>query len=307
MRKLATIFCFLLILMLAAGCKRNEPELPKKPEAERGREKTLSIGLIPEQNIFKQIERYEPLAGYLSKKIDMTVRLKVLPRYGNAIESFTSSKMDGAFFGSFIYTLAHAKIGVEVLARPVNRNGSSTYYGLIFVRKDSHIKSVDQMKGKRFVFVDRATTAGYLLPLAYFEEHGKNYRTFLRESYFAGTHEDAILDVLNRKADIGAAKNTIYEQLAASDDRINRELAILARSPEVPENALAVRKELDDSLKMKLRRALLVMHEDPEGAKILEAFGARSFIETNDKDYEPIYRYVREIGLSLLTYDYINE
>lgn len=307
MNKLAAPLCFLLILSLAAGCERTEPVSSKKPEAEPGRQKTFLIGLIPEQNIFKQMERYEPLASYLSKKIDTKIRLTVYPQYGNIIDSFTSTGMDGAFFGSFSYVLAHARVGIEVLARPVNLNGSSMYHGLIFVRKDSRIKSVNQMKGKRFAFVDKGTTAGYLFPLAYFKKHGKDYRTLLKESYFAGTHEDAILDVLNRKAEIGAAKNTIYERLAASDDRINKELVIMERSPEVPENGLAVRKGLDDSLKKRLREALLKMHEDPEGAGILEAFGVRRFIETNDTDYQPVYLYAQGIGLNLVTYDYADE
>ena len=307
MKKLVIPFCVLLILVVAAGCERSETVSAKKTEIEPTREKTLLIGLIPEQNIFKQMERYGPLAGYLSKKIDMTIRLTVLPRYGNIVDNFASAGMDGAFFGSFTYVLAHEKLGVEVLARPVSLNGTSTYHGLIFTRKDSRIKSVRQMEGKRFAFVDKGTTAGYLLPLRYFRGHGKNYRTYLKEIYFAGTHEDAILDVLNRKADIGAAKNTIYERLAASDDRINRELVILERSPEVPENGLAVRRGLDDSPKKKLRQVLLTMHEDPEGAVILEAFGVRRFIETHDTDYQVVYRYAQDIGLNLLTYDYMNE
>ncbi len=307
MNKLAGPFCFLLIFSLFAGCERTQPVSSKKPEADPGSQKTFLIGLIPEQNIFKQTERYEPLASYLSKKIDMKIHLTIFPQYGNIIDHFTSAGMDGAFFGSFSYVLAHARVGVQVLARPVNLNGISTYHGLIFVRKDSRIKSINQMKGKRFAFVDKGTTAGYLLPLAYFKEHDKDYRTFLKESYFAGTHEDAILDVLNRKADIGAAKNTIYERLAASDDRINKELVILERSPDVPENGLAVRKGLDDSLKKKILEALLKMHEDSEGAGILEAFGVRRFIETNDTDYQPVYLYAREIGLNLSTYDYANE
>ncbi len=307
MHKRVVLFTFFLILLLAPGCERSEQVSSKKPEPEPGSEKVLRIGLIPEQNIFKQIERYQPLAGYVSKKIDMTIRLTILPRYANIVDSFTSTGMDGAFFGSFTYALARARVGVEVLARPLGLTGSSMYHGLIFVRKDSRIRSVDQMKGKRFAFVDKGTTAGYLLPLAYFKKHGKDYRTFLKESYFAGTHEDAILDVLNRKAEIGAAKNTIYERLAASDGRINKELVILERSPEVPENGLAVRKGLDDSLKKKLRETLLTMHEDPEGAAILATFGVRKFIETNDTDYRPVYLYAREIGLNLATYDYANE
>ncbi len=307
MYKLIIPFCLLLILMAAGGCERTETVSPKKPGVEPGLEKTLLIGLIPEQNIFRQMERYQPLADALSKKVGMKIRLTILPRYGNIIDNFVSAGLDGAFFGSFTYVLAHEKLGVQALARPVNLDGTSTYHGLIFVRRDSGIKSIRQMKGKRFAFVDKGTTGGYLVQVAYFIKGGKNYRTFLKESYFAGTHEDAILDVLNRKADIGAAKNTVYERLRASDDRIDRELVILERSPDVPENGLAVRKGIDDSLKKKLETALLTLHEDPEGAAVLKAFGARRFIETDNKDYQYVYRCAREIGLNLSAYDYMKE
>ncbi len=265
------------------------------------------IGLIPEQNIFKQMERYRPIAGHLSKKIGIDVRLTVLPRYGNIINNFVSEDLGGAFLGSFTYALAHMKLGVEVLARPVSLNGISTYHGMIFVRKDSGIISIADMRGKRFAFVDKATTAGYLLPRAYFKEHGKNYRTHLKESYFTGTHEDAIYDVLNRKADIGAAKNTVYERLAAADVRIKNELTIIERSPDVPENGLAVKKDLAADLKKKLKQALLGMHRDPEGAHLLKNFGAQKFIETEDRDYLPVYSYASKIGLNLANYDYMNE
>jgi len=307
MNKLGLPFCFLLILAVVAGCERTETVSPKKTKAEPGREKTLLIGLIPEQNIFRQMERYQPLADYLSKRVSMKVRLTILPRYGNILDNFVSTGIDGAFFGSFTYVLAHEKLGVEVLARPESLDGTSTYYGLIFVRRDSGIKTIRQMKGKRFAFVDKATTAGYLLPLAYFKEHGEDYRTFLKESYFAGTHEDAILDVLNKKADIGAAKNTVFEKLGASDNRVYGELIILERSPDMPENGLAVRKGLDDSLKERLKRILLTLDETPEGLGIIKEFGARRFIETNNDDYRPVYRYAQKIGLNLATYDYMNE
>ena len=268
----------------------------------------FTIGLIPERNIFKQIERYEPLAGYLSKKIGQNITLKVLTRYGNIIDNFVSLNLDAAFFGSFTYTLAHSKIGVEPIARPVNMDGSSTYYGLIFVRKDSGIKRIKDMQGKRFAFVDKATTAGYLLPLAYFKTHGvEDYKTFFKETYFAGTHQHAIYDVLNKKAEIGAAKNTMFYRLAARDRRLLDELIFLARSPDVPENGLAVRKDIDNAIKLKLKQALVDMQADPEGINVLKKFGAKKFIETSDDDYSGVYQYVRKIGLNLSTYDYMNQ
>jgi phosphonate transport system substrate-binding protein len=293
-----------ICLTLAAACSRKETAVSQKAP----KEENLVIGLIPEEHIFEQIERYKPLADYISGKINMKIRLKVLPRYGNIIDNFVSSGMDGAFLGSFTYTLAHAKLGVEVLARPENLDGISTYHGLIFVRKDSGIRTARDMKGKRFAFVDKATTAGYLLPLEYFSKNGiRNYRTYLKEAYFTGTHEDAIYDVLNRKADVGAAKNTVYERLEKKDARIGRELVVLEKSPDVPENGLAVRKDLDGSLKRKLKDVLLSMNRDPEGERVLEAFGARRFIETTSNDYRSVVDYANEAGIDLSTYDYMNE
>jgi phosphonate transport system substrate-binding protein len=281
----------------------TSPKDKKSPPKE-----SFLIGLIPEQNIFEQIERYEPLADYLSEMIGINIKLTVLTRYGNIIDNFVSMGLDAAFFGSFTYTLAHAKLGVEAIARPVNIDGTSTYYGLIFARKGGEIKNAEDMKGKIFVFVDKATTAGYLLPLSFFKINGiESYRTYFKETYFAGTHEGAIYDVLNKKADIGAAKNTIYYKLANSDSRIKNEMFVLEKSPEVPENGLAVRKDLDVSIKNKMKDALLNMHNDPDGKKVLGIFGAQRFIETKDDDYSGVYNYAKTINLNLATYDYINE
>jgi len=289
-----------------AGCSRegNPPvPKPKPPPA-----KTIRIGLIPEQNIFDQLIRYQPLARYLSDSIGAKIELKILPRYGNIIDNFQEESLDGAFFGSFTYALAHAKLGVSVIARPLYLDNTSTYYGMIFVRTDSHIRTIKEMKGKRFAFVDKATTAGYLLPLDYFHVGGvKDYKKYFGETYFTGTHEDAIYDVLTGKADAGAAKNTVFFRLAREDPRLLSMLVILARSPRVPENGLALRQGLDDSLKRKIREALLAMHTDPKGKEILKRFGAMRFIETTEEDYKPVYDYARHINLNLATYDYLND
>jgi len=287
-----------------AGCGEPLEPPPTSPQEPR----KIRIGLIPEHDIFNQLERYEPLARYLSEKLDVEIELKILPRYGNIIDNFTEAGLDGAFFGSFTYALAHARLGVSVLARPVNPDGQSTYHGLIFVRRDSGIQHAEQMQGKRFVFVDRATTAGYLLPLDYFHEHGiEDFRSFLGEFYFAGSHENAYYDVLDGKADVGAAKNTVYKRLASEDPRLQTELMPLAQSPEVPENGLALKLEIDPSLRDRLKEVLLSMETDPEASAVLASFGALRFIETTDADYEPVFRYAEEIGLDLTTYNYRND
>jgi len=294
----------LLFVIPATGCRDQDEATPVDIQPAR----TLRIGLIPEHNIFRQKNRYQPLADYLSEKIDAKIELKVLSRYGNIIENFVSNDLDGAFFGSFTGALAHRKLGIEAVARPEYLDGTSTYHGLLFVRKDSGIRNGADMKGKRFAFVDKATTAGWLLPLHYFQTQGiDDHRTWLEESYFAGTHEGAIYDVLAKKADIGAAKNTVFYRLAAADPRISAELRLLTRSPNVPANALCVRGDLDEPLKRRLRETLLNMNHDEAGSEILKHFGAKRFIPTTEKDYAVVFEFAETIGLDLETYDYIND
>ncbi len=303
MPKWVIVSCICLAFL--AGCSKPEAPPQKKPIKE---ENFLLIGLIPEENIFRQLDRYDPLAEYLSEKIGTRIKLIIIPVFGNIVRNFDSAGMDGAFLESLTYALAHTKLGIEPLARPEDLAGVSTYRGLIFVRKDSGIKTAADLRGKTFAFVDKTSTAGFLHPLVYFKEHGiANYKKYLKEIYYTGTYEDAIYDVLNRKADVGAAKNTVFERMATKDPRIKGELKILTQSPDFPENCFAVRKTLDSSIKKVIKDTLLGMSTDPEGKTVLMGFGARRFIETTDADYRPIYQYTKETNLDLASYNFGDE
>lgn len=299
-----SIIALFFILPIINSCS-DQPEKSTEPQAPP--QTKFYLGIIPEQDLFSQKERYDPLARYISAKAGVDVKLVSLSRYGNIIENFVSGQLDGAFFGSFTGALAIKKLGAEPLARPQWFDGTSTYYGMIFTRKDSGIIDAASMKGKRFAFVDMATTAGWLLPVHYFQEIGiDDYQTWFAETYFAGTHADAIYDVLDGKAEIGAAKNTVFYRLAGEDTRIINDLQILATSPEVPANALAVRKDIDSSLKIKLKDILLQMDQNEQGREILQKFGAKKFIDTTVNDYTPVFVYADHIRLDLNRYDYRN-
>jgi phosphonate transport system substrate-binding protein len=305
MRRTAVIV--LLCLGILAGCS-GDSTAPSRKKISIKEDNFILIGLVPEQNIFRQMERYEPIAQYLSEKLGVRVKLIVLPSYGDIVDDFSTGGMDGGFFGCLTYALLHEKLGVEVIARPLGLDGASTYRGVIFSRKDSGIKDAKDMRGKRFAFVDKASAAGYLLPLAYFKSHGiTDYRSYFKETYFGGTNEDVIDDVLTRRADVGAAKNSVLRRLAGKDPTVANDLQFIAYSPEFPESSFAVRKDLSTAVKDKLEDALLNMQNNPEGRSILTGFGAEKFLATTDRDYQPLYKYLRELGITLSAYDYSEE
>lgn len=268
----------------------------------------LKIGLIPEQNVFKQRERYDPLGRYLEKRAGVKIRFTILSRYGNILERFVEERMDGAFFGSFTGALAIERLGVEPLARPVNLDGTSSYRGYLFARTNSGIRTAADMRGKRLAFVEKATTAGYLFPIAWFREQGiAQVDAHFAEVYFAGSHDATIQAVLDGRADVGCAKHSMFDRVARRNPEVATALTVLARSPDVPSNGLCVRPGLTEAVKTRLTRALLGMEADPEGRDVLEKFEALRFIPTVAEDYRGVHALAARAGIDLATYRYVNE
>ena len=268
---------------------------------------SIVIGLLPEMNVFKQKKRFAPLADYLSEHMGITVKMTMLSRYGNIIERIKADAVDGAFLGSFTGGLAISQLGVIPLARPINMDGTSTYFGYIFTRKDSNITTVAGMKGKSLALVERATTAGYVFPIAWFKQQGvEDISTYFSEHFFTGSHDGAIDAVLEGKADVGAAKNTIYERMLESNPSLENELVILANSPRVPSNGLCVDESLDLQFREKLQDLLLNLHHDPKGIEVLKKLGAKRFVETSKEDYNPVFQLAKKAGIDLEKYDYFN-
>jgi len=279
------IICLLICLFISAA----------KPVAASETTEELLIGIEPEHNIFDQMERYRYLAGYLSEQLGVKVNLTIMSRYGEVIKRFKSLKLDGAFLTSYTATMGINELQLEPVANPVNPNGESTSQGYIFVRKDSGIRDVKDMEGKSIVFVDPATMEGYLFPLAYMEQHGiLNMNQFFNRFYFSGSHASAIFAVLDGRADIGAAKDTVFNKLVASDPSIARELDILAKSPKVPEITLCIRNEIDQDLREKLSAVLLDMDKTPQGEKVLKQFNALRFVKSSKADFVRIEEMAQE-------------
>ncbi|MEK7332248.1 MAG: phosphate/phosphite/phosphonate ABC transporter substrate-binding protein [Nitrospirota bacterium] len=263
----------------------------------------ILIGLIPEQNIFKQMERYRPLASYLSEKAGVKVKLTILSRYGDIVERFVSRSLDGAFFDSLTGAMAITRLGVEPMARPVNLDGKSTVRSYIFVRADSKINSVTDMKGKKVVFVDRATATGYLFAVAFLHENGiQDINRYFNEYFFTGSHDSAIYSVLDNRADIGSAQDTIFNMLVSKDPTIKRELRIIAQSEELPETTLCLRKSISSKIKTSITDILLHMNEDPAGKEILKKFGAVKFIRAEAGDFNSVFNLARRAQINIKEY-----
>ncbi len=108
----------------------------------------ITIALIPEKNKSDQLRRYRHISSYLAENLDIHIRLDLVP-YDRLTETLKTGKAQAGFFGSFGYVITDYQIGLIPLARPVWKNGTSTYAGYLIARKNGGIKNIEDMKNKK--------------------------------------------------------------------------------------------------------------------------------------------------------------
>lgn len=286
MKKLTAIFLTLVMLIAL---------IPHSVSAD---DEIFLIGLIPEENIFRAIQKHRPLEAYLTERLGVKVKFTILSRYGDIIERFRARDMDGAFFGIYTSALAMDSLDVEPVVRTMNIDGSTTSRGYLFTRKDSGIRTLNDMKNKRAAFVDKATATGYIFVVAYLKEHGiKDIDKFFSEQSYMGSHESAIFAVLDGRADVGAIKGRVLERLIQKDPLIGDEIYIIAQSVELPDGTLMMRKNIDPEMKRKLKEALLNLNRTEKGIQILDTLGIKSYVDASNEDFKVVKDLARKAGI----------
>ena len=70
-----------------------------------------------------------------------------------------------------LYMRDRGKVPYELLCA-ISRSGRKNHGGVIVVRKEGPIRSVKDLKGAVFSYVDRESATGFLLPNQYLETQG---------------------------------------------------------------------------------------------------------------------------------------
>ena len=292
----------LLLTAALAGCGKEPEKTPEAVALSDAADADLIIALLPERNVFEQKIKYLPLQNYLSETLEINVNFKLLDNYEHIFAEILDGHVDGGFWGSMNGAIAQVRGGVQMLARPVWKDNTSTYWGYVFSLADSGIDGdPETWKGRSIAFVNRATTAGFLYPISLLREAGitDDPADYFSKPIFSGSHDAAIIAVLQGEVEMGACKNTIYQEFMERHPELVSRFRIISTSPEVPSNSLGVRPDLDEDLRLRLKEALVTMHENAAGRKVLSDFGALKFIETSSRDYAPVLNMAEVAGIDL--------
>ena len=241
----------------------------------------LVLGVHPFKPPAKLIESFSPLTNYLSEKLGEPVRIVIARDYQAHIDAVGHNQVDIGYFGPVPYIKLHDAYGARPLLVRQAINGSPTFHGRIFVAEASPIKSLADLKGKRFAFGDAHSTMSHLVPRYMLLQAGIT-ADMLASYNFVGDHVNVALGVLAGDFDAGAAKEDVFLQYE------KRGLRSIATSMPLSDHVFVASNTLPDAKVQQLRTLLLQLHNEPRGSLILQAItpGVTRLLPVQDSDYD---------------------
>ncbi len=250
-------------------------------------ERPLRMMFVPSGEARVILKGGEAIARLVRRHTGLQVTASVATSYAAVIEAMGAGQVDIGWLAALSYVLAHDKYGVELLLI-VERFGSPFYRGQILVRADSGLKTLGDLKGKRFAFVDPASASGHLYPKTLLIRQGYAPETFFSKSVFAGSHNAVVLSVLKGDVDAGATYDDARAAVARTYPEVFDRLRVIAYTPPIPNDTVSVRGDLPPAIKDRLKRGLLALSKTGEGARLLKQVYGISGLMDLDGLFDPL-------------------
>ena len=266
----------LLIWLLGAMATAVAPAVNAAEEA-------LTMGVFPRRNSAETAKAFTPMVDYLGERLGRKVKLITAKNFDSFWSSVRERRYDIVHFNQFHYI--RSAQNYQVVAH-IEELGKSTIAGVIYVRKDSGITSLAQLRGRTIMFGGgEDAMVSYIATRYLFLQAGLQKDDF--KSLFAVNPPNAIVALFRRQADAAGAGEGIVDlpEVRAAIDA--DELTALAASVPLLQLPVAVKREMPAKLRVSIQAILVEMKNSDAGRHVLSSAAMTGMAKAEDKDYDP--------------------
>lgn len=254
-------------------------------------EKTpLVFGVISTAEPARIYAEWKAFADYLSSKIERPVKMIVPRGIDKLAEVIDKGEVDVFYVNSLVYYRLMEKRKAIPVAQMQNLNGKVLNTSVVFVRTDSGVQDLKQLKGEKMAYISRMGSGGYLAPRALLYKEGVQAADDVKEE-FTQNISSSVHKVLLGDAKAGTMCGITYKLISEKID--TRELSIIATTDEYPEELVAARPDLPPATLKVVTQTLLEISQSDAGRKILadmRALRIEKFVPYDAKVAEPVTR-----------------
>jgi phosphonate transport system substrate-binding protein len=162
------------------------------------------------------------------------------------------------------------------------RDGTSRYHSVFFARRDSGLRSLDDLRGHSVAFQRPSSTSAYFAPAAELLERGFGLEILLSPTerleseavgyVFARSELNISTWVHKRLVDAGVMSDLDWNNPQRMPAAFRRDMVVIGQTGDYPRAVELVRGTLDEDVAGRLREVLLAAADDPAAAPALRKF-----------------------------------
>ena len=278
----------------------EEEVMEEEAAPELGTEENPIIwAVVPSGDTERVVAGFDAVAALLYDATGLVVEPFVATEYAGVIEALSADppKAHMASLATFAYIAAAERGGAEAELVAV-RYGSEVYNGQIYVRSDSGIESVADLKDKTFCRPDPLSTSGWIIPSITLRAAGIDPDNDLAQVVDAGSHDAAVAGVYNGDCDAGSsfvdARGSVEDDYPDVMDVIK----VIEISIDIPNDGVQYNPVVPREIRDQINAALIAMSETEEGAEALDtAYQWNELVERDDSFYDPFRQVLDAAGV----------
>lgn len=243
----------------------------------------LVMGVFPRRQATETTTMYRPLADYLSQHLGRRVTLVTSKDFESFWQGVLSQRYDIVHYNQYHYVRSAQDYTVVAHAEEF---GKDAVAGALFVRKDSGITRLEELRGRTIVFGGgRDAMLSYIAPMFLLMQAGLNEADFRSE--FAVNPPNTLLALYHRQADAAGGGDILIDLPPVKNAIDGSELKVLAATEPLLFLPWAVKRTLPGKAREAIQSILVELDRDAAGRAVLKAARTTRLRKAQDRDYNP--------------------
>ncbi|WP_020680504.1 phosphate/phosphite/phosphonate ABC transporter substrate-binding protein [Marinobacterium rhizophilum] len=251
----------------------------------------LTLGVLPRRNATLTTELFAPLVNYLSTSLGRDVQLVASKDFESFHQDVEDGRFDIVHYNQYHYV--HSSAQYRVIAHN-EEFGRSTVAGALYVKKDSGITRVEQLRGKMIIFGGgKDAMMSYILPQYLLLQAGLQPGDY--QAVFAKSPPNSLIALYYDQAQASGAGDILIDLKIVKDSVDTSQLTHLAITEQLLHLPWAVLRTMPEDEATRIQTLLTDLGASPEGQAILKQAQMTGIGIANDESYAPHRRIIEQV------------